>query len=168
MYLIRLASDKCDLRDEYSLNEYITFLATYVTSVDNLIEVIKSLKCKLTTDNLYDFFEPLTPYIETYKPKQSTILKTSHAFCNKCELYIPSHLRVWSKNNPELFSTEIAFFHSLLTYFKTLIKADTATYPLDDLINGEDTPLSGQTNREKLKLIASVVKYYDVICEHLL
>lgn len=167
MYLTRLASDETEV-DECSLNEYTAFLAAHVNSTDSLIDVIRALKCKLKTDNLEDFFEPLRPYIETYKPKQSAILKTSHAFCDCCELYVPSHLCVWVQNNPELFETEINFFYRLLSYFDSLIKSDMSVYPVDELYVGEDTPLSGQTSREKLKLLASVVKHYDYICKYLM
>lgn len=168
MYLTRLASDVTDVGDERSLNEYAAFLSSYVNTTDRLIEVIRVLKCKLKTDNLEDFFEPLRSYIETYKPKQSFILKTSHAFCDCCELYAPSHLCVWVRNNPELFETEIAFYYRLLRYFGSLIKSDASVYPLEELYVGEDTPLSGQTNREKLKLLSSVVKHYEYICKYLM
>jgi len=167
MYLTHLADDEIDIAETRSLGEYSTFLASYVNTIDRLVEVIRALKCKLKTENLEDFFEPLRPYIETYKPKQTTILKTSHAFCDCCELYVPSHLCVWVKYNPELFETEIAFFYRLMRYFGRLIKCDTTPYPVDELYVGEDTPLSGQTNREKLKLLASIVKHYKYICTNL-
>ncbi|UUT40438.1 hypothetical protein [carnivorous sponge associated iridovirus] len=168
MYLTRLATDEIDIGDERSLAEYSTFLASHINSMDRLIEVIRNLKCKLKTDNLEGFFEPLRPYIETYKPKQSVILKTSHAFCDCCELYVPSHLCVWVRNNSELFETEIAFYDRLLRHFGSLIKADVSPYPVDELYIGEDTPLSGQTNREKLKLLSSVVRHYEYICKYLM
>jgi hypothetical protein len=161
--LTHLASDEIDVGDEYSM-----FLASYINSVEKLIDVIRSLKCKLKTDNIEEFFEPLRPYIEMYKPKQGSFLKTSHAFCDCCELYIPSHLCVWVKNNPELFETEISFYYRLLKHFGTLIKSDVSPYPVDELYIGEDTPLSGQTNREKLKLLSSVIKHYDYICDYLM
>ena len=163
MYLSRLASDETD-----DMNEYSDFLTTYISSVKDLIEVITALKCKLHTDNLEDFFEPLRPYIETYKPKQSVMLKTSHAFCNCCELYVPSHLCVWVRNNPELFETEIAFYYRFLKHFSGLIMSDVSPYPADELYVGDDTPLSGQTNREKLKLLSSVVKHYEYICDYII
>lgn len=167
MYLTRLAADETDIADAYSFNEYASFLASHINTTDRLIEVIRALKCKLKTDDLEDYFEPLRPYIETYKPKQSAILKTSHAFCDCCELYVPSHLCVWVQNNPELYETEIAFYYRLLRYFGSLIKADVSAYPVDELYVGDDTPLSGQTNREKLKLLSSVVKHYQYICKYL-
>ena len=98
MYLASLAADETDIGDEHSFNEYSAFLESHINSVERLIEVIKALKCKLKTDNLEDFFEPLRPYIETYKPKHTVILKTSHAFCDCCELYVPSHLCVWAQS----------------------------------------------------------------------
>lgn len=168
MYLTKLGCDEVDLGEEDSSNQYVSFLATYITSLDNLIEIIKILKCKLKTENLEDFFEPLTPYFEMYKPKLSSILKTSHAFCDCCELYTPSHLCVWVQKNSELFDTEIIFYYRLLKHFGNLIKSDVAVYPLDEFYLGEDTPLSGQTNREKLKLMGSIVKHYDYICKYLI
>ena len=168
MYLTHLAADETDIGDENSHNEYSTFLESYINSVERLIEVIKALKCKLRTDNLEDFFEPLRPYIEMYKPKQAAILKTSHAFCNCCELYVPSHFCVWVQNNPELFDTEIAFYYRLLKYFSGLIRCNVSPYQVDELYVGEDTPLSGQTNREKLKLLSSVVRHYEHICQNLM
>lgn len=167
MYLSRLGSDSININDE-SLQEYLSFLSTYINTNDGLIEVIKTLKCKLMTDNIEDFFEPLRPYIETYKPKQSTILKTSHVFCDCCELYMCSHLSVWVQNNQELFDTEIVFYYRLFKYFGSLIKSDVSSYPVDELYVGEDTPLSGQTNREKLKILSSVVKHYEYICRYLI
>jgi len=170
MYLTRLAADEIYICSESTneSTEYVSFLATYVNTTDRLIEVVKALKCKLKTDNIEDYFEPLRPYIETYKPKQSAILKTSHAFCDCCELYVPSHLCVWVQNNPELFETEVAFFYRLFKYFGSLIKQDVSVYTLNDFYVGEDTPLSGQTNREKVKLLSSVVKHYDYICRYLM
>jgi hypothetical protein len=167
MYLSRLASDDVNMNDEYSQVEYSSFLMSYINTTDRLIEVIKVLKCRLNFNNIEDFFEPLRNYIETYKPKQSAILKTSHAFC-ECELYTPSFLCVWVRNNPELFETEINFYHRLFKYFGGLIKHDVAAYPTDELYVGDDTPLSGQTNREKLKLLSSVVKHYEYICKYLM
>jgi hypothetical protein len=163
MYLIRLASDETD-----DVSEYTQFLEMHIKSIEQLVEVVKALKCKLRTDNLEDYFEPLRPYIETYKPKQSILLKTSHVFCECCELYVPSHLCVWIQKNPELFETDVAFFYRLFGYFGNLIKQDVSVYPLDDLYIGEDTPLSGQTNREKLKLLSSVVKHYEYILNFIL
>jgi hypothetical protein len=163
MYLTRLAADETVVDDEYS-----SFLTSYIRNTNNLVEVIKALKCKLHTNNLEDYFEPLRYYIELFKPKQSLILKTSHVFCDCCELYIPSFLCVWVRNNTELFDTEVMFYYRFLRYFKELIKLDVTTYPVDELYLGEDTPLSGQTNREKLKLLASIIKHYDYICKYLL
>lgn len=162
MYLTRLAADEIDVDQEN--DKYSAFLESHVNSIDQLIEIIKALKCKLKTDNIEDFFEPLRPYIEKYKPKHSTILKTSHAFCECCELYTPSHLCVWVRNNPELFETEIVFYYRLFKHFGSLIRCDVSPYPVDELHVGEDTPLSGQTNREKLKLLSSVVRHYEYIC----
>jgi hypothetical protein len=175
MYLTRLAADETDIGDEYSYNEYLAFLESHIRDhdasekgVDRLIEIIKALKCKLKTNNLEDFFEPLRPYIEMYKPKLSVILKTSHAFCDCCELYVPSHLCVWVQNNSELFDTEIVFYYRLQKHFGGLIRCDVSPYPIDELYIGEDIPLSGQTNREKLKLLSSVVRHYEYICKYLL
>lgn len=168
MYLTLLAADETDIGEESSYSEYSAFLETHINSVERLIEVVKALKCKLKTDNLEDFFEPLRPYIETYKPKQSVVLKTSHAFCDCCELYVPSHLCVWVRNNPELFETEVVFYYRLLKHFGGLIRCDISPYPVEELYVGEDTPLSGQTNREKLKLLSSVVRHYEHICKYLM
>lgn len=169
MNLTRLAADEIDIGDESSYSEYLMFLESYINSVERLIEVIKALKCKLKTDNLEDFFGPLKPYIETYKPKQAAIfLKTSHAFCNCCELYVPSHPCVWVRNNSELFDTEIVFYYRLLKHFGGLIRCNVSPYPVAELYVGEDTPLSGQTNREKLKLLSSIVKHYEYICKYLM
>jgi hypothetical protein len=163
MFLERLAADEIDVSDEYS-----SLIASHITNPETLLEVIKALKCKLDTNNLNDFFEPLTEFFEEYNLKKSTILKTSHVFCNCCELYVPSYLCAWVSNNPELFETEVAFFYKLFTYFGSLIKSDVANYPIVDLFDNIDIPLSGQTDREKLKLLASVVKHYDYICKNLL
>jgi hypothetical protein len=169
MYLSRLASDEINMSSEESQNEYALFLESYVNSQETLVEVIKNLKCKMSVENLEDFFEPLSDYVKMYKPKQSTILKTSHVFCDDCcDLYIPSFLCVWVRNNPELFDTEIHFFNRLFEYFDTQIKPDVTTYPEDDFYSGDDTPISGQSNREKLKVLASVVKHHDYIIKYLL
>ncbi len=158
MYLTRLAADETEVDERY-----ISFLESYITTADSLIKVIKVLKCKLQTDNLEDYFEPLRSYISQYTVKRSTVLKTSHVFCECCDLYTPSFLGVWVRNNPELFDTEVNFYYRFMKHFGTLIKSDAAAYPLEELYVSEDTPLSGQTNREKLKLLSSVVKYYEYI-----
>lgn len=157
MYLTRLAADEAEANEEYS-----NHLAK-ISSSEDLMDVIKALKCKLVTDDYEAYFEPLREYVKKFGVKYSNVLKSSHVFCDSCDLYVPSFLCVWERNNRELFDTEVYFFHRFFTYFKDLIKPDVNTYPESELYNGDDEPLSGQTKHEKLKLLASVIKYYDRI-----
>jgi hypothetical protein len=168
MYLMRLANDEIELNDRNAINEYVSFLDIHITSLDILVDFVKTLKCKLKTDNLESFFEPLKPFIKRFKPKQSTILSTSHAFCECCELYIPSHLSMWVHHNVELFETEIVFYFRLFQHFGSLIKADVPSYPVEEFLVGEDTPISGQTERERMRILSSVVKHYEYICNIIL
>ncbi len=165
---MRLANDEIELNDREAIKEYVSFLDTHITSLVGLVDFIKTLKCKLKTDDLESFFEPLKPFVKMFKPKQSTILLTSHAFCTCCELYIPSHLSVWVYHNVELFETEIVFYFRLFQHFGSLIKTDVPSYTVEEFLTGEDAPLSGQTKRERLRILSSVVKHYEYICDTLL
>lgn len=171
MSLDKLADDTLDIQDEQSYNNYVIFLDSFINSKETLIEVIKALKCKLNTDNLENFFRPLLSYINRYKLSQTLLFHTSHAFCDndKCTLYTPSHLRYWIQNNSELFDTEIAFYARLIGLCGRLIKPDISCYDINEF-NGEDIPIlnssgeiSEQNTNEKLKIIASLVKHYDII-----
>lgn len=160
MCLLRLASDEIKGNDP----ELGKMMETHITDFKRLLEVVNALKSKLVVDDLNLYFEVLKPFIEKFKPTYSQILKLSHIFCNKCDIYIPSLLKLWAKNNPELFSTEIYFYHRFFTYFHDLkLKNDIPLYSIEDFYCGEDLPLSGQTSKEKLKLLNSVIKHYDFI-----
>jgi hypothetical protein len=148
--------------------EYSEFLESFVKDQDDLLTVIKILKCRFVFDDIDDYFEPLKPFLEKLNLRKiSKILKTSHVFCNSmnCDLYTPSFLCTWARNNPELFETEIVFFLKFLNYFKDDLEMDVSSYPMSEIFTGEDVPLSGQTVKEKLKVLNSVLKHYDCIAK---
>jgi hypothetical protein len=163
-YLKNLASDEIDT---YNIDQYTLFLETYITSFEKLIDVINALKSKIKTDNIDShFFEPLMPYIQKYNPKVSHVIKTSHVFCENCDLYIPSLPCTWVKNNIVLFETEVLFFDLFISYFKLI--NDTPSYKVDELYADNHMPISGQTNKEKLKILNTIVKFYKYIDQHLI
>jgi hypothetical protein len=161
MHLDDLATDDVTPGQEYS-----DFLESFVKDQEDLLTVIKILKCRFTFYDIEDYFEKLKPHMERLKlGKVSKILKTSHVFCNSinCDLYTPSFLCNWTRNNPELFETEIVFFTKFLNYFTDFLEMDVSAYPISELYTGEDVPVSGQTVKERLKVLNSVLKHYDCI-----
>jgi hypothetical protein len=158
--------DDLAISDTKPGSEYSDFLESFVKDQDDLLTVIKILKCRFAFDDIDDYFEKLKPYVEKFNlRKLSKFLKTSHVFCNsvKCDLYTPSFLCTWVRNNPELFETEIVFFLKFLNYFKDDLETDVGSYPISEIFTGEDVPISGQTVKEKLKVLNSVLKHYDFI-----
>jgi hypothetical protein len=162
-YLKNLAFDN---EDTYNIDSYTAFLANYVTSFEKLIDVIAALKLKINMENIETyFFEPLLPYITKYNPKVSHVIKTSHVFCEECDLYIPSLPCTWVQNNQVLFETEVLFFDLFISYFN--LTNDALSYKIEELYSNNNIPLSGQTNKEKLKVLNTIVKYYKYIVQFL-
>jgi len=154
-YLKRLSADEI-------VEDFDDFLHTFVVDLETLLRVVEALKCKLNTDTLEaTFFQPLIPFVDKHKPSVMHLLRLSHVVCTDCNIYKPSNPSNWIKNNPELFETDVSFFHRFLTFFK--IKNDASAYPIKYLYDNADTfyPISDQTSKEKLKSFNTVIKYYQ-------
>lgn len=146
-------------QEDLGLEEYKELLARGVTSKDDLLIVINNLAHSLYFDDTDERIQLLAPYFEKYKMRKSTILRKSHVFCKTCQLYTPSDLSTWAENNKELFETEVAFYYKLFTKFPGIIK-DVSTYPFEDLYQSHTPIVFVQTNKEKLKMLNSVVTFY--------
>lgn len=182
-YLKKLASDETNSED------FANFLKSIVININKeaILEIIYSLKCKLEIHNIDKYFDHIKPHIISCKLKRSEILKTSHVFCEKCDLYVESPLCDWVKNNPELFETEIYFFFCFFAFFdqdelneesNQIIENDLTSYSLTsfNFISASKNPISEpgdqrsrrpdsnkQTPDEKLKLLNTVIQYYEYL-----
>lgn len=153
-YLKKLAND------ETTVDDFVQFLKSHTIDKEAMIEIVYALKCKLDLKNIDEYFNSLIPYMPSMKLTRTHILKTSHVFCEKCDFFVQSSLCNWVKNNPELFETEIYFFHRFLSFMKTLIKNDLSFYPLSAFDENEP-PTSSQTNDEKIKILNTIVHHYN-------
>ena len=149
--------------NDENVENFDKFLESYVTNDETLLNVFEALKCKLYTENLEeDFIRHIVPYVEKYPPSVTKILELSHVACTNCDIYKPSLLYNWIKNNQELFETDVPYFSRLFKYFN--IKNTYPSYPIKRIyVFEEDYPmsLSDQTLKEKLKSLNTIIKYFD-------
>jgi hypothetical protein len=116
----------------------------------------------LTRVNL-DTLRYLEVLFVVYKPKLSTILTQSSIFQNDCEIYTLSSINSWIENNPELYDTEIPFFHDLIKKFNKYVDIDVNSYDYENVFSAKfHRRVSTQTNDEKLKQLYTIIKYYSI------
>jgi len=161
VYLKKLSTDE-------DVDDFPGFISSFIVDIESLLKVVEALKCKLPTNTIEtEFFEPLIPYVDKHKPTVMQLLRLSHVLCSNCDIYKPSLPCNWVKNNPELFETDVMFFHRFVTFFK--IKNDAPAYNVKCLYDDGEVlyPISDQTAKEKLKSFNTIVKHYDLICNNL-
>lgn len=165
LFLKRVA--KCDESTEPSSKEFVRYVAMAVINEEEkaLIDILKTLM--VVQDRCDELLPLLEPLFIVFNPKLSSILKLSHAFCeDECDLYIPSNIGAWVVNNLEMFDSEIPFFVSVLNSFEKYIAVDCSFYSKNAFLEPDDeSRVSGQTEKEKLKQLYTVVKYADLISD---
>jgi hypothetical protein len=137
--------------------------------IDSIVVDKKSLLCVLRcvlnsfdSNNLDKYIDMLIPHVDRYSLSKKEILQLSHVFCKSCSLYKPSMLCTWVKENPELFDTEIFVFDKFFRKFISL-KKDISVYPLEDFFVKDRLPVYEQSKSEKLKILNTLVVYYEYI-----
>jgi hypothetical protein len=71
-------------------------------------------------------------------------------------------LSTWVKENPELFDTEVFVFDKFFRKF-TSLKKNISVYPLESLFATNTLPVYEQSKNEKLKILNTIIIYYDCI-----
>ena len=144
------------------LDDIVQPVISTIIDKKSLLHVLKIILNSFNSVYLDEYIDMLVPYVDQYKPSKKDILKLSHIFCNCCTLYKPSLLCTWAEENPELFDTEVFIFSKFFRKF-TSLKKDVSIYPLEDLFITERLPVFEQSKKEKLKILNTVISYYDFI-----
>lgn len=140
--------------------------STISTIVDkkSLLYVLKVILNDFDSKHLDEYINALIPYVKQYKLSRKDILQLSHVFCKCCSLYKPSLLCTWVEENPELFDTEIFIFDKFFRKFLSL-KKNISIYPLEKLFMTDRSTVFEQPKSEKLKILNTVIVYYNfIIC----
>lgn len=159
-YLKKLAGDETDVTD------FAQFLESHVINKEAIIKIINALECKFDLQNIEQYFNLLAPHVGVCELTRSEVLKTSHVFCEKCDLFKQSSLGDWVKNNPELFETEVYFLHQFFSFMKRNkihIENDLSLYQIETgnvkelkTVDKNNT----QSIEEKMKILNTIVHNY--------
>ena len=144
------------------LNDILQPVISTIVDKKSLLHVLKIILNSFNSVYLDEYIDMLVPYVDQYKLSKKDILKLSHIFCNCCTLYKPSLLCTWAEENPELFDTEVFIFNKFFRKF-TSLKKNVSIYPLEDFFITERVPVFEQSKKEKLKILNTVISYYDFI-----
>lgn len=144
------------------LNDILQPVISTIVDKKSLLHVLKIILNSFNSVYLDEYIDMLVPYVEQYKLSKKDILKLSHMFCDCCVLYKPSMLCTWVEENSELFDTEVFIFNKFFRKF-TSLKKNVSIYPLEDFFITERVPVFEQSKKEKLKILNTVISYYDFI-----
>jgi hypothetical protein len=144
------------------LDNIVQPIISTIVNKKSLLHVLKVILNSINYVYLDEHIDMLVPYVNQYKLSKKDILKLSHVFCNCCTLYKPSLLCTWAEENPELFDTEVFIFNKFFRKF-TSLKKDVSVYPLEELFTTDRLPVFEQSKKEKLKILNTVISYYDLI-----
>lgn len=145
------------------LDDTVQQVISTIVDKKSLLHVLKIILNSFNSVYLDEYIDMLVFYVDQYKLSKKDILKLSHVFCNSCTLYKPSLLCTWVKENQELFDTEVFIFNKFFRKF-TSLKKDVSIYPLEELFITERLPMVfEQSKKEKLKILNTVISYYDFI-----
>ena len=141
-----------------------TIEAVISTIIDkkSLLYVLKIILNSSDSRQLDEYTDRLQTYVKQYKLSRKDILQLSHVFCKCCSLFKPSLLCTWAQENPELFDTEIFVFNKFFKKF-TSLKKDVSIYPVEELFITDRPPVFEQSKKEKLKILNTVIAYYEFI-----
>lgn len=148
--------------NQMSSDDLAQHMSGHVTSLSALLDVVDAMRGQFEVGH----FEALRPFMDEFKPSASQLLKLSHVFCDDCNLYVPSRPVDWLENNPEFFETDVYFFYQLFKTFPGIAR-DVASYPVTEFYSADRTPISGQTTREMLKVLFTMVNHYEYVMAHL-
>lgn len=151
------------LTECFLLDDIVQQVISTIVDKKSLLHVLRVILNSFNSVYLDKYIDMLIPYVDQYKLSKKDILKLSHVFCCSCALYKPALLCTWAKENQELFDTEVFIFNKFFKKF-TSLKKDISIYPLEELIPTNQLPaVFEQSKKEKLKILNTVISYYDLI-----
>lgn len=148
-----------------NIDHIIHTVKSIVVDKRSLLYVLKVILNNFDSKHLDEYIDVMIPYVGQYKISKKDILQLSHVFCNCCSLYKPSLLCTWVEENSELFDTEIFVFDKFFRKF-TSLKKDISIYPLEELFSTNLLPVFEQSKSEKLKILNTIIAYYDFIISY--
>lgn len=148
-----------------NINYDIHTIKSTITDKRSLLHVLKDVLNSTNFKHLDEHIDVLKPYVKQYNLSRKDILQLSHVFCKCCGLYKPAPLNSWSDENPELFDTEIFIFDKFFKQF-TSLKKNISIYPLEQLFIKDRSIVYEQSVNEKLKILNTIIAYYDVIINY--